>query len=121
MNCSGFQASCHNIFRNQCLLRHGRDNAWVGILGGHLLGPVFLANRLTGALYHRCLVNDFLVPLEHAPLHQRQHLYLMRDVAPPHFLIIVRQHLNQICGEQWIGRGGPVNWPTRSPDPNLSF
>jgi hypothetical protein len=28
----------------------------------------------------------------------------------------VRQHVNQTFGEQWIGRGGLVNWPARSPD-----
>jgi hypothetical protein len=32
--------------------------------------------------------------------------------------LIVRQHLTQTFGEQWMARGGPVNWPTRSP--NLS-
>jgi hypothetical protein len=29
--------------------------------------------------------------------------------APLSFLHIVRQHLNQTFGEQWTGRGGPVN------------
>jgi hypothetical protein len=38
--------------------------------------------------------------------------------APPYFLRIVRQHLNQTFGEQWIGRGGPFSWPARSPDLN---
>jgi hypothetical protein len=35
-----------------------------------------------------------------------------------HFLTsaFVRQH--QTFGEQWIGRGGPVNWLARSPDLN---
>jgi hypothetical protein len=40
----------------------------------------------------------------------------MHDGAPPHFLPIARHQLNQTFGEQWIGRGGPVNWPARSPD-----
>jgi hypothetical protein len=39
--------------RNQCLLRYGRVNAWVGILGDQLLGPVVLPNRLTAAVSHR--------------------------------------------------------------------
>jgi hypothetical protein len=26
--------------------------------------------------------------------------------------------MSQTLGEQWIGRGGPVNWPSRSPDFN---
>jgi hypothetical protein len=43
-------------------------------------------------------------------------MWFMHDWAVPHFLCIVRQHLNQTLGEQWIGRRGPVNWPARSPD-----
>jgi hypothetical protein len=42
----------------------------------------------------------------------------MRVGPPPHFLLIVKQHQNQTFGEQWIGCGGPVDWPARSPDLN---
>jgi hypothetical protein len=35
----------------------------------------------------------------------------MHDGAPAHFDRVVKDHLN----EQWIGRGGPVSWPPRSP------
>jgi hypothetical protein len=90
--------------RNQCLLRYGRVNVWVGIFGDQLLGPGALPSRLTSAVYHRFFVNDLPVLLEH----QRQHMS-MHNGAPPHSLRIVRQHLNQ-----WTGRGGPSNWPARS-------
>jgi hypothetical protein len=95
--------------RNQCLLRYGRVKVWVINLGDQLLEQVLLPNKLTGAVEHRFLVNDLPVLMEHAPIHQRQHTWFM------HFLRIVRQHLNQTFGEQLIGRGGPVNWPARSP------
>jgi hypothetical protein len=49
------------------------------------------------------------------PIHQRQHMWFMHGGAPPHFLHTVTQHLNQTLREQWIGRGGPVNWPAPSP------
>jgi hypothetical protein len=42
----------------------------------------------------------------------------MHDEASPHFLRIVRQHLNQTLDEQWLGSGDPVNWPARSPGLN---
>jgi hypothetical protein len=42
----------------------------------------------------------------------------MHNGTPPHFLRIVRQHLNQTYGGQWLGRGSPVNWLVRSPDLN---
>jgi hypothetical protein len=53
------------------------------------------------------------------PLHQRRHTLFMHNGAPPHFHRNARQHLNQTTfGEEWVGRGGPVNWPARSPDLN---
>ena len=38
------------------------------------------------------------------------------DSAPPHFTLCSRQVINEIFDENWIGRGGPVAWPPRSPD-----
>ncbi|PSN58004.1 hypothetical protein C0J52_08107, partial [Blattella germanica] len=40
--------------------------------------------------------------------------------APPDFSNIDRNHLNRSFGTRWIGRGGPVAWPLRSPDPTPS-
>jgi hypothetical protein len=68
-------------------------------------------------VYRHFLVNDLPVLFEHVPLHQ-QHMWFMHDGTPPHYLRVVRQHLNRTFGEQWIGRGDPVNWPARSPDLN---
>ena len=35
---------------------------------------------------------------------------------------MVRQFLNQHFANKWIGRGGPIAWPARSPDLNpLNF
>jgi hypothetical protein len=36
--------------------------------------------------------------------------------APPHFGAIVRTALDERFPGRWIGRGGPINWPPRSPD-----
>jgi hypothetical protein len=95
--------------RNKCLLRYGRVKVWVGILGDQQLGPVVLPNRLTDTVYHRFLVNYLPLLFEHVPLHQRHQMWFMHDGAPPHFLPIVRQHLNKTFGQQRIGRGGPDN------------
>ena len=42
----------------------------------------------------------------------------MHDGAPPHFSRVARQFLNRHFANKWIGRGGPVAWPARSPDLN---
>ena len=41
-----------------------------------------------------------------------------QDGAPPHFATIVRNSLDCYLNNRWIGRGGPIMWPPRSP--NLS-
>jgi hypothetical protein len=83
--------------------------SWVAILGDKLLEPALLRNTPIRAVYHHFLVNDLPVILEYVLLHQRQHKWFLHDGAPPHFLRIFKQHLNQTFGEQWIGRGGPFN------------
>jgi hypothetical protein len=58
-------------------------NVWLGI------GLAVLPNRLSGAVYHRFLVNDLLLLLEHVPpLHHRQHMWFMLVWAPPYFFAL---------------------------------
>ena len=40
----------------------------------------------------------------------------MQDGAPPHWSRAVRKWLDRKFPGRWIGRGGPVRWPARSPD-----
>jgi len=40
----------------------------------------------------------------------------MQDGAPAHFSCFVTDVLNVIFPDTWIGRGGPIPWPPRSPD-----
>jgi hypothetical protein len=87
----------------------------VDILRDQHLGSVVLLNRLTGAVHYHFMVNELPVLLEHVPPYQLRHMWFMRNGAPVHFLRTVRQHLNQTFGEEWIGRGGPVNWPYLNP------
>lgn len=43
-------------------------------------------------------------------------MWLQQDGASPHYARIVRDFLNVTFRGQWIGRGGPIEWPPRSPD-----
>lgn len=54
--------------------------------------------------------------LEDIPLNIRQRMWLQLDGAPAHFQINVRNELDRQYPNRWIGRGGPQNWPARSPD-----
>ena len=40
----------------------------------------------------------------------------MQDRAPLHFSCFVIDVLNERFPDAWIGRGGPISWPPRSPD-----
>ena len=40
----------------------------------------------------------------------------MQDGAPPHSSCFVTDVLNERFPDAWIGRGGPIPWPPRSPD-----
>ncbi|GBN38386.1 hypothetical protein AVEN_204786-1 [Araneus ventricosus] len=46
----------------------------------------------------------------------RSSMWFEHDGVPAHYSIDVRLHLNATYDQQWIGRGGPVLWPARSPD-----
>jgi hypothetical protein len=59
---------------------------------------------------------DFLADV---PLIIRQELHFMHDGAPAHFSLFARRYLNRKFSSQWIGRGGPIAWPPRSPDLNI--
>lgn len=93
-------------------------NVWAGIVGDSLIGPIFLPNRLNGQHYLYFLQNVLPIHMEDIPLDIRDNMWFMHDGAPCHFSNDVRQFLNNLFHEKWIGRGGPLAWPARSPDLN---
>ncbi|GBM10668.1 hypothetical protein AVEN_7939-1 [Araneus ventricosus] len=52
----------------------------------------------------------------HVPQSLHLSVLFQYDGAPLNFPNDVRQHQNVTFGQHWIGRGGPVHWPARSPD-----
>lgn len=91
-------------------------NVWAGILNGRIIGPYILPNRLNSRTY-LVFIRDILTELlEDIPLDAILGMWFQHDGAPAHFAQIVRDYLNNRYGQQWIGRGGPVAWPPRSPD-----
>ena len=43
-------------------------------------------------------------------------MWFQQDGAPPHYSRAARETLIIEFPDRWIGRGGLVNWPARSPD-----
>lgn len=91
-------------------------NIWAGLLNNRIVGPYILPNRLNSPTY-LVFVRDILPELlQKVPLADRMDMWFQHDGCPAHFGNIVVNHLNATYGQQWIGRGGPVPWPPRSPD-----
>lgn len=43
-------------------------------------------------------------------------VYFQQNAAPPQYGVNVRQYLNEVVPDRWIGRRGHIEWPPRSPD-----
>lgn len=91
-------------------------NVWCGVIHDKLIGPFIFQERLTGQAYLQFLQEELPTLLEDVPLATRRKMYFQHDGAPPHFSNIVSAYLNHQFPNKWIGRGGPIHWPPRSPD-----
>lgn len=91
-------------------------NVWAGIMGTHIIGPFFFDQHLTSQIYLDFLQNHFNDLLDDVPLATRRCMWFLHDGAPPHYAAQVRQFLDVVYQHKWIGRGGPIIWPPRSPD-----
>lgn len=91
-------------------------NVWAGIIDGHLIGPYILPDKLNGPTYLVFLRDILPELLENVPIQLRRRMWFQHDGAPAHFSNIVREYLNVVFRNRWIGRGGPIPWPPRSPD-----
>lgn len=91
-------------------------NVWCGIVGDKLVGPYFIEGNLNGEKYRDFLQNQLPLLLEDVPLDVRQQMWFQHDGCPSHYFRLARAVLDLKFNGRWIGRGGPVHWPARSPD-----
>lgn len=83
------------------------------------IGPYFLPPRLNGNIYANFLENELPVLLEDLPLLMREDMIFQHDGAPAHSSRRACAVLNARFPDKWMGRGGPIIWPARSPDLNV--
>lgn len=91
-------------------------NLWAGVVNNHVIGPFELPERLNAEIFREFLENDFQNLLENVPLAVLRRMWLQMDGAPAHFGRGVREWCDLEFPDRWIGRGGPIAWPPRSPD-----
>ncbi|KZC07931.1 hypothetical protein WN55_10077 [Dufourea novaeangliae] len=87
-----------------------------GIVGDQIIGPHFIDGNLTGERYAHFIRSRLGTLLENVPLNVRQMIWLQHDGCPAHYARRVRDALNELYPNKWIGRGGLVSWPPRSPE-----
>lgn len=110
--------SHENLFRNfpRNPQRRFSVNVWCGIIERKIVGPVFFHGNLTGARYLQMMQNVIEEFLDDCNLEDRPQIFLQQDGAPAHNYRLVTDWLNETFNDRWIGTGGPVLWPPRSPD-----
>lgn len=91
-------------------------NVWCGIADSRIIGPHFFEETLNGERYLQFLQRDLFGLFEDVPYATRLNMWFQQDGAPPHYARSVRNFLDERFPQKWIGRGGPVLWPPRSPD-----
>lgn len=90
-------------------------NVWAGIFNNHIIGPFIIDGNLNSAKYLELLQN-YIGPALQEVAHENQEVWFQQDGCPAHFSADVREYLNNAFPDHWIGRGGTINWPARSPD-----
>lgn len=110
-----------HLFHATRTQRPRKVNVWAGLIGTNILGPFFIQGNLDGENYLHMLQHR-IVPALRA-LNLEGPLWYQHDGAPPHYTRAVRTYLDETFPNRWIGRGGEINWPARSPDlsPNDFF
>lgn len=99
-------------------------NVWAGIVRNRILGPFFFDGTLNAAGYLDFLrfqlvpALALLFPNPVNPDIPDETIWYQQDGAPPHYGIQVRNYLDFIFENRWIGRRGRIEWPARSPDLN---
>ena len=75
-----------------------------------------MPSPLTGQRNTMFLSDTLPLLLDDVPLGVRRRMWFQHDGTPAHNAVNARRHLNEVFGNRWIGRNGPVAGPARSPD-----
>lgn len=91
-------------------------NVWCGIIANCIVGPYFYRGTLNGQRYASFLQHTLPLLMEDLGLETRLSMWFQHDGCPAHTAKVARDVLDATFPNRWIGRGGTVRWPARSPD-----
>lgn len=99
-------------------IRSPSITCWAMISERHGIVYRTLHSTVTGDVYKDLLQS--VVPSYFTGTQGNRRLWLQQDGAPAHYSTNVRRYLNENLAGRWIGRGGPIAWPPRSPDLSIN-
>lgn len=94
-------------------------NVWLGLLSSKLIGSFVLDSNLTGGKYKFFLRHELPGLLECTVFMVSGQMYFHRDGAESLYTQHVKQYSHKCFLDHWLGHGGPLAWPPRSPDLTL--
>lgn len=89
---------------------------WAGIVGDHVIGPHFIEGRVNAATYSHFLDHELDDLFDELPYALRLNLFFQQDCHPAHTSSLAKAVLHRKFPGRWIGKGGPIEWPARTPD-----
>lgn len=95
-------------------IEHQRDSpkiiVWCAMSSDTIFGPFFFRESTVNSANYLDMLQNFAFP------QFPTNVIFQQDGAPPHWGSNVREALDDKFPDSWIGRGGPISWPPRSPD-----
>ena len=82
------------------------------IFRDRIIGPSFIEGNLDGSKYLELILQEKIVPAIQEIAGDDS---FQQDGAPTHFWTVVRNYLNVVFNNRWIGRRGTIEWLARSP------
>lgn len=105
------------VKRQKSFQRRFSVNVWAGVIGNQVVGPHYLPDNLNGDNYLEFLQNDLPELVSEVPVfNENVPKVFQHDGCPAHWRLTVREYLDDVFPNAWIGRDGPIAWPARSPD-----
>jgi len=83
-------------------------NVWAGILKDQIIGPFFIEGNLNSEQYEDMLRNEIVPRIMEITGQNFEHTYFQQDGAPPHYGKNVRNCLDVVFNDRWIGRRGYI-------------
>lgn len=89
---------------------------WAGIINQDVIGPYFFERNVNTDTYLE-LMGDYVYPELILRGYNPENVWYHHDGAPAHRALDTRDWLDANFNN-WIGIGGTIHWPARSPDLN---